>query len=158
MTTLTQTFNHKNKSFFSIDKKIEEVDFLNLTVEDILIEHHKRNSITTNFILNADKQSNSVMFLVSQDLNLINKLKMTIPNEEKTFDIFEPNKQNFLSSVSIKTLLNNLENNKNNYELSIDNRDYSFLLVKGIKIKNILTQITDYVDGNITNKNNTLKQ
>ena len=157
MTKLTQTFNHKNKSFFSIDKQFEEIDFLNLTIEDILIEHHKRNSITSNFIFNAEKQSNSIMFLVSQDLNLINKLKMNIPNEEKTFDIFEPNNQNFLASVSIKTLLNNVENNKNNYELSIDNRDYSFLLVKGIKIKNILTQITDYIDGNITSKNNSLK-
>ena len=50
MTKLTQTFNHKNKSFFSIDKQFEEIDFLNLTIEDILIEHHKRNSITSNFI------------------------------------------------------------------------------------------------------------
>lgn len=121
-------------------------DFTNFTIEDIIINHHRKNSLTTCFFISEDTNIPKVAFVLTQDMELIEYLKMKKPNLEKTLDILEPSKQNDFVSITLGKLLNNLETNQGDYELEIDSRKYSFRLVRGVKAKNLLEKIDTYIE------------
>lgn len=139
------------RSSFAIDKgeyNAEKVgtlnEFLNLSVEDILIQHHKKNADTTHFFLSADKKQDQILFLLTQDKNLISHLKMSKPNPQKTNDLLEPIEQTNFTSIKLNKLVEAMEEKQADYALDIDGRGYSFRLVLGIKATNLLDNIDSY--------------
>lgn len=126
------------------EKSTTTEEFLQLSVEEILIYHHKAHANTTYFYLSDNIESNKLLFLVTQEEPLREELKLLKPNREKTLDIFQQTVSNDFTSVTIKKLLENLSGNQGDYEIELDDRGYSFRLVRGIKVRNLLEKIDIY--------------
>lgn len=139
--------NFSEETFVASNEKVGNTEeFVNFTVEDVLIYHHKKRSQTSYFHLAGSNEMEKILFLVTQDNQLIEELGMLKPNQERTLDILEPSKQNNFVSITMNTLLKNIEKNQGDYELEIDGRAYSFRLVKGIKCRNLLERIDTYME------------
>lgn len=121
-------------------------DFSNITIEDIIVNHHRKNSLTTCFYISEEHNVAKIAFILTQDMDLIEELKMKKPNLERTLDILEPSNQNNFISITLGKLISNLEANQGDYELEIDSRKYSFRLVRGVKSKNLLEKIDVYIE------------
>lgn len=143
----------KNQTSFTIGKGYFESsepttieNFLSASIEDLLVQHHRRNGENSLFYVEGIKETDRYMFIISQDKELIQELSMLKPNQEKTLDIFQPSLQNNFTSVTLHKLVQQLESNQGDYEIEFDGRAYSFRLVKGIKVKNTLEKIDNYFE------------
>lgn len=135
------------KGYFEGSEAIINIeDFLNLSVESLIVQHHRRNAENSCFYIDGIKETERFMFIISQDNELISELNMLKPNREKTLDIFDNSKQNDFTSVTLSKLTKQLEGNQGDYEIDVDGRSYSFRLVKGIKVKNNLEKIELYIE------------
>ena len=134
------------KGYFESDEPTNIDSFLNLSIEDFLIQHHRRNSENSCFYIDNEKETQRYMLIIAQDNELIKELGMLIPNREKTLDLFAPTNQNDFTSVKLLKLIEQLDKNQGDYELEFDNRAYSFRLVKGIKVRNNLEKIDLYIE------------
>lgn len=134
------------KGHFEASEAVTINDFLNLSIEDLLVQHHRRNAENSCFFIEGIRETERYMLIISQDSELIQELGMSKPNPEKTVDIFQDSKQNSFTSITLEKLSKQLEGNQGDYELELDNRAYSFRLVRGIKVKNNLEKIDLYVE------------
>lgn len=142
----SQTSFTIGKGYFESSEPTSIEQFLSLSIEDFLVQHHRRNAENSCFFIEGIKETDRLMFIVSQDKELIQELSMLKPNQEKTLDIFQPSLQNHFTSVTLEKLLKQLESNQGDYEIELDGRAYSFRLVKGLKVKNTLEKIDNYFD------------
>jgi len=134
------------KGFFEASEPINEDMFMNMSVEELLVQHHRRNAENSCFFIEGVKEFDRVMFIIAQDSELIDELKMLKPNKEKTLDLLTPSSQNDFTSITLNQLNKQLEGNQGDYEIEFDNRSYSFRLIKGIKVKNNLEKIETYIE------------
>jgi hypothetical protein len=134
------------KGFFESSEPVTSEDFMKLTVEELLVQHHRRNAENSCFFIEGVKELDRVMFIIAQDNELIDELKMLKPNRENTLDLLTPSNQNDFTSITLNQLNKQLESNQGDYEIEFDNRSYSFRLVKGIKVKNNLEKIDTYIE------------
>lgn len=142
----SQTSFTIGKGYFEFSEPTTTEEFLNLSVEDLLVQHHRRNAENSCFFIEGIKETDRYMFIVSQDKELIQELSMLKPNQEKTFDILQLSLQNNFTSVTLEKLVKQLESNQGDYEIELDGRAYSFRLVKGLKVKNTLEKVDNYFD------------
>lgn len=134
------------KGYIEVSEATTTEDFLSLSIEQFIVQHHRRNAEVSYFYTDGVKESERFMFVISQDKELTEELHMLKPNQEKTVDIFQPSKQNCFTTVTLEKLSQQLEGNQGDYEIELDNRAYSFRLVKGIKVKNNIEKIDTYFD------------
>lgn len=134
------------QGYFESQEPTTPEKFLNSSIEDLLIKHHRKHCENTCFFTEGTKETERFMFIISQDKELIKELNMLKPNQEKTLDIFEPSSQNNFVSVTLDKLIKQLNSNQGDYEIELDGRGYSFRLVKGIKVRNTLEKIDIYFD------------
>lgn len=134
------------KGYAEFVEDISSENFLNLSIEELIVQHHRRNAENSCFYNEDVKESERFMFIISQDKDLIEELNMLKPNQEKTLDIFQKSNQNSFTVVTLQKLSQQLEGNQGDYEIELDNRAYSFRFVKGIKVKNNLEKIDNYFD------------
>lgn len=141
-----QTSFTVGKGYFEGSEAINMEDFLNLNVESLIVQHHRRNSENSCFYIDGIKETERFMFIISQDNELISELNMLRPNREQTLDIFDNSKQNDFTSITLNQLAKQLVGNQGDYELEVDGRAYSFRFIKGIKVKNNLEKINIYIE------------
>lgn len=134
------------KGYFEGQEATTIESFLGSSVEDLLIQHHRRHAENSCFFIDGVKETDRFMFIIAQDKELIEELGMLKPNQEKTLDIFQPSAQNNFTSITLEKLVKQLEGNQGDYEIDLDGRAYSFRLVKGIKVKNNLEKIEVYIE------------
>lgn len=142
----SQTSFTIGKGYFEMSEPTTMENFLNLSIEDLLVQHHRRNGENSCFFIEGIKETDRYMFIISQDKELIQELSMLKPNPEKTFDIFQPSLQNNFTSVTLGKLVAQLESNQGDYEIELDGRAYSFRLLKGLKVRNTLEKIDNYFE------------
>lgn len=134
------------KGYFEASESVNIEDFLKLSIEDLLVQHHRRNAENSCFYIEGIRETERYMFIISQDNELIQELNMAKPNPQKTVDIFQNTEQNSFTSITLEKLAKQLEGNQGDYAIDLDNRAYSFRLVRGIKVKNNLEKIELYVE------------
>lgn len=134
------------KGYFESSEPVTAETFLNLNIEQLIVQHHRRNAENSCFYIENVKETERLMFMIVQDKELIEEMNMLKPNKEKTIDIFQKLEQNNFTAITLSMLSKQLESNQGDYELDIDDRAYSFRLVKGIKVKNNLEKINSYFD------------
>lgn len=137
---------------YMFEKPFSEQDFLALTAEDLIIQHHRHNGNFSYFYL-KNNQDKDMCFLLSQDNDLIKELKMLplTPKNDPTrsFDLFDDHQQQ-LSSISVSQLLDNLDLTQSSTQfdtqLAVDGRHYSFRLAVGKKANNLIKTIEQYAE------------
>lgn len=134
------------KGYFEASESVTTEDFLNLSIEQLIVQHHRRNADNSCFYIEDIKETERFMFIIVQDKELIEELGMLKPNQEKTIDIFQDLKQENFTSITLENLSKQLEGNQGDYEIELDDRSYSFRFVRGIKVKNNLEKIDAYFD------------
>lgn len=134
------------KGYFEGTESTTIDNFLDLSIENLLVQHHRRNAENSCFFIEGVRETDRYMFIISQDKELIQELNMLKPNQENTLDIFQTSQQNNFTSVTLAKLDKQLEGNQGDYEIELDNRAYSFRLVKGIKVRNNLEKIDLYIE------------
>lgn len=134
------------KGYFEGQESTTLETFLDCSVENFLIQHHRRHAENSCFFIEGVKETERYMFIISQDKELIQELGMLKPNQEKTLDIFESSSQNNFTSITLEKLAQQLNGNQGDYEIDLDGRAYSFRLVKGIKVRNNLEKIETYIE------------
>lgn len=134
------------KGYFENSEPITNEQFLNLSVEDLLVQHHRRKSLNSCFYTQDIRETERLMFIISQDKEFISDFSMSKPNPENTIDIFQNTQQNSFVDVTLKELSKQLENSQGDYDIDFDKRSYSFRLIKGIKVKNMLEKIENYLE------------
>jgi hypothetical protein len=145
MQKIYKTSYDGDKCVSSQEKVGTKTDFTSLSIEDLLIQHHKNKADTTQFYFKDTREIDNLLLIVTQDKEIIKELKMlSYSRPVETHDLFQTTNLNDFSKISIEKLLNTLEHNQSDYALDIDGFKYSFRLTKGLKTKNVLSQLNLY--------------
>lgn len=122
-------------------------EFLNLTIENVLLKFHSTKANFSYFYLNNGEEP--LCFVVSQHADLTSELKMlktkNFNHPSKTQDLFG-NQDQLLSSVTLKTLLNDVENDKADFHLAIDNIEYVFRLALKNQADKVVSTVNEYIE------------
>jgi hypothetical protein len=134
------------KSYFENTETTNIDNFLSYSIEDLLIQHHRRNAENSYFFIDEIKEADRYIFIISQDKELIQDLGMLEINQEKTLDIFESSFQNNFTSITLEKLLKQLELDQKDYKIELNGCNYSFRFAKGIKAQDNLDKIEIYIE------------
>lgn len=135
------------------DKYIHETksktldEFKDINFEDIVINHHKKNAVTSTYTFN-ENQKPQIVILLTQDKELIKELKLpTYTEAESPNDSLELFENNGLENVSLKNILNGMEqNSKNDFLFNFDSRDYSISIAQGNPANKLIRSINMYIE------------
>lgn len=149
MSRLETTSFKLGANMYLSDKHIVRDDFLNMTMEHLLINHHRRNGKITSFYLIDSDSNNHICFLISEDTQLNKKLNMIDPRKisspDKSYELF-PQETYQYENIKLLNLCKNLDNENADFQLHVDNMHYCFRLSVGQEAIKTDKKIVNYID------------
>lgn len=141
------TLNLTTNNIF--DTENDFVEFLSVSADDIINFHHEKDSHSTLYYFEDD--IHKIAFLLTQNKEIIKQFNMLKYNEKQTpiksLDLFE----NYdVENIQINNLLTKLENNIAYFKFDFKGQEYSFVLARGVKAKNIFKKIEIILENNFS--------